>query len=229
MIDMNEKDACNPLLLKNQLCFPLYASARKIVAAYTPFLKEIGLTYAQYVTMMVLWEEKAITMRDLGERLYLDSGTLTPVLKKLESMGYVKRYRKPDDERVVVVEITPDGIALRDKALEVPPCHGLSGEPKRPPVHSGRGGRPEEKAVQDHPFFGRIKNKDCCTFCAAALIFIHFFTTSMFPFCNTTSIWSPLWISPRTILLLTTVSTVWTINLFRGRAPKAGSNPALAR
>ena len=124
MIDMNEKDACNPLLLKNQLCFPLYASARKIVAAYTPFLKEIGLTYAQYVAMMVLWEEKAITMRDPGERLYLDSGTLTPELKKLESMGYVKRYRKPDDERVVVVEITPDGIALRDKALEVPHAMG---------------------------------------------------------------------------------------------------------
>ena len=105
---MNEKDACNPLLLGNQLCFPLYASARKIVAAYTPFLKEIGLTYAQYVTMMVLWEDRTITMRDLGERLYLDSGTLTPVLKKLEAQGYVKRYRKPDDERVVVVEITPD-------------------------------------------------------------------------------------------------------------------------
>ena len=124
MTENPSHNVCNPLLLGNQLCFPLYASARKIVAAYTPFLKEIGLTYAQYVTMMVLWEEKTITMHDLGKRLFLDSGTLTPVLKKLEAMGYVKRYRKPDDERVVVVEITPAGLALRDKALQVPHAMG---------------------------------------------------------------------------------------------------------
>ena len=124
MTENPSHDVCNPLLLGNQLCFPLYASARKIVAAYTPYLKELGLTYAQYVTMMVLWEDRTITMRDLGERLYLDSGTLTPVLKKLEAQGYVKRYRKPDDERVVVVEITPDGLALRDKALKVPHAMG---------------------------------------------------------------------------------------------------------
>ena len=154
---MNEKDTCNPLLLKNQLCFPLYASARKIVAAYTPFLKEIGLTYAQYVTMMVLWEEKATTMHDLGKRLYLDSGTLTPVLKKLEAMGYVKRYRKPDDERVVVVEITPDGTSPPGQGPAGPPCHGLSGEPKRPPVHSRRSGRFERKTVPDSPRTGGIK------------------------------------------------------------------------
>lgn len=121
---MNRNNACNPLLLKNQLCFPLYASARKIVAAYAPFLKKIGLTYAQYVTMMVLWEETVITMRDLGERLYLDSGTLTPVLKRLEALGYVKRYRKPEDERVVVVEITPQGTALRKTAEQVPYAMG---------------------------------------------------------------------------------------------------------
>lgn len=124
MTENPSHDVCNPLLLGNQLCFPLYASARKIVAAYTPYLKELGLTYPQYVTMMVLWEDRTITMRDLGERLYLDSGTLTPVLKKLEAQGYVKRYRKPDDERVVVVEITPDGLALRDKALQVPHAMG---------------------------------------------------------------------------------------------------------
>lgn len=121
---MNKNNACNPLLLKNQLCFPLYASARKIVSAYAPFLKKIGLTYAQYVTMMVLWEETVITMRDLGERLYLDSGTLTPVLKRLEALGYVKRYRKPEDERVVVVEITPQGTALRKTAEQVPYAMG---------------------------------------------------------------------------------------------------------
>jgi DNA-binding MarR family transcriptional regulator len=117
---MIESIKCNPLLLSNQLCFPLYASARKIVAAYHPFLKEIGLTYAQYVTMMVLWEEKSITMHDLGKRLYLDSGTLTPVLKKLEGMGYLTRSRKPEDERVVIVEITKEGMELRKKAEKVP-------------------------------------------------------------------------------------------------------------
>lgn len=121
---MTDKSSCNPLLLGNQLCFPLYASARKIVAAYNPFLKEIGLTYPQYVTMMVLWEEKKITMHDLGKRLYLDSGTLTPVLKKLENMGYVTRSRKPEDERVVIVEITPEGQALREKAEKVPYAMG---------------------------------------------------------------------------------------------------------
>lgn len=121
---MTNNSTCNPLLLGNQLCFPLYASARKIVAAYNPFLKEIGLTYPQYVTMMVLWEEKKITMHNLGKRLYLDSGTLTPVLKKLENMGYVTRSRKPEDERVVIVEITPEGQALREKAEKVPYAMG---------------------------------------------------------------------------------------------------------
>lgn len=121
---MTNNSTCNPLLLGNQLCFPLYASARKIVAAYNPFLKEIGLTYPQYVTMMVLWEEKKITMHDLRKRLYLDSGTLTPVLKKLENMGYVTRSRKPEDERVVIVEITPEGQALREKAEKVPYAMG---------------------------------------------------------------------------------------------------------
>lgn len=121
---MTDKSSCNPLLLGNQLCFPLYASARKIVAAYNPFLKEIGLTYPQYVTMMVLWEEKKITMHDLRKRLYLDSGTLTPVLKKLENMGYVTRSRKPEDERVVIVEITPEGQDLREKAEKVPYAMG---------------------------------------------------------------------------------------------------------
>ena len=117
---MNNIENFDPLLLKNQLCFPLYASARKIVAAYHPFLKAIGLTYAQYVTMMVLWEEKNITMHDLGKRLYLDSGTLTPVLKKLEAMGYLRRYRNPDDERLVMVSITDKGMELRQKAEQIP-------------------------------------------------------------------------------------------------------------
>lgn len=117
---MSDTKEFDPLLLKNQLCFPLYASARKIVAAYNPFLKSIGLTYAQYITMMVLWEVKEITMHDLGKKLYLDSGTLTPVLKKLEALGYLHRYRKPNDERLVMVSITEEGMALRKKAEHIP-------------------------------------------------------------------------------------------------------------
>lgn len=117
---MNTKKNFDPLLLKNQLCFPLYASARKIVAAYHPYLKSVGLTYPQYITMMVLWEEKNITMHDLGQKLYLDSGTLTPVLKKLEAMGYITRQRDPKDERLVQVSLTEKGAALRQKAEHIP-------------------------------------------------------------------------------------------------------------
>lgn len=117
---MIDKQTFDPLLLENQICFPLYASARKIVAAYTPFLKELGLTYPQYITMMVLWEHNKISMRDLGKRLYLDSGTLTPVLKKLEAMSYLKRYRNPEDERILMVSITDEGKALRNEAEKIP-------------------------------------------------------------------------------------------------------------
>ncbi|MCR5536556.1 MAG: MarR family transcriptional regulator [Succinivibrio sp.] len=111
---------CDPLRLDNQLCFPLYASARRIVAAYTPCLKKLGLTYAQYITLMVLWECHSISMHDLGERLYLDSGTLTPLLKKLESAGYVTRERQKQDERVVYITLTQQGQDLRHEALAVP-------------------------------------------------------------------------------------------------------------
>ena len=117
---MNKNNACNPLLLKNQLCFPLYASARKIVAAYAPFLKKIGLTYAQYVTMMVLWEEKEINVKSLGERLYLDSGTLTPLLKKLESKKLISRHRAKDDEMNLIIRLTKEGEKLQEEMLVVP-------------------------------------------------------------------------------------------------------------
>ena len=117
---MIDKQTFDPLLLENQLCFPLYACARKIVAAYNPFLKGLGLTYPQYITMMVLWENNKVAMRDLGKRLYLDSGTLTPVLKKLEAMGYLKRYRNPEDERILMVSITDEGKALRQEAENIP-------------------------------------------------------------------------------------------------------------
>ena len=108
------------LKLKNQLCFPLYACAREMVKLYKPFLDEIGLTYTQYITLMVLWEEKALTVKALGKRLYLDSGTLTPLLKKLEEKGLVSRKRSQEDERNLIVTITEQGAALRERAISIP-------------------------------------------------------------------------------------------------------------
>lgn len=108
------------LKLENQLCFPLYACSKEIIKKYKPFLDSLGLTYTQYITLMVLWEENNITIKTLGERLYLDSGTLTPLLKKMESQGLVTRERSPKDERNVYIKLTERGIALRDQAVEVP-------------------------------------------------------------------------------------------------------------
>lgn len=108
------------LKLENQLCFPLYACAREIVKAYKPYLDRIDLTYTQYITMMVLWEEPKINVKELGKKLYLDSGTLTPLLKKLEQKGLISRERSKNDERVLDIEISKKGIALRDEALSIP-------------------------------------------------------------------------------------------------------------
>lgn len=108
------------LKLGNQLCFPLYACSREIVKRYKPFLDEIGLTYTQYIAMMVMWERKSVNVKELGECLYLDSGTLTPLLKKLESKGYVTRMRSDKDERNLVVAITDEGEKLKEKAVEIP-------------------------------------------------------------------------------------------------------------
>ncbi|MCR5781246.1 MAG: MarR family transcriptional regulator [Clostridia bacterium] len=108
------------LKLSNQLCFPLYAASRKVVSAYTPLLKPLGITYTQYIVFMVLWEKRETTVRELGQTLLLDSGTLTPVLKKLESEGYITRCRDGADERVVTVHITDAGMALREKAATIP-------------------------------------------------------------------------------------------------------------
>ena len=110
----------DPLKLGNQLCFPLYACAKEVVRRYKPFLDELDLTYTQYIAMMVLWEEKSLNVRELGERLYLDSGTLTPVLKKLESKGYITRERSEKDERNLIVTISKEGEALKKQALCVP-------------------------------------------------------------------------------------------------------------
>ena len=106
--------------LEEQLCFPLYACAREIVKAYRPSLETLGLTYTQYITMMVPWEENQVTVKELGRRLHLDSGTLTPLLKKLEEKGYLKRERSTKDERVVIASILPDGMKLKAQAAVVP-------------------------------------------------------------------------------------------------------------
>lgn len=114
---MNKYDA---LKLENQLCFPLYAASKEIVRRYKPFLNDLDMTYTQYITMMVLWEHKELTVKELGEYLYLDSGTLTPLLKTMEKKGWITRCRSKEDERVLNVSITKQGQVLREKALHVP-------------------------------------------------------------------------------------------------------------
>lgn len=113
-------DKYDVLKLSKQICFPLYACSKEVVKQYRPWLDEINLTYTQYIAMMVLWEEKKLNVKELGSRLYLDSGTLTPVLKSLEAKGFLRRYRSEEDERVLNVELTEEGWALRDSARELP-------------------------------------------------------------------------------------------------------------
>lgn len=110
----------DPLLLQNQLCFPLYAAAKETVRCYRAFLDPLGLTYTQYIAMMALWEHKQLTISQLGRMLYLDSGTLTPMLKKMEAAGLLIRTRCAEDERNVMVTLTEKGMELREKALHVP-------------------------------------------------------------------------------------------------------------
>lgn len=113
-------DKYDALKIENQICFPLYACSREIIKQYKPFLDEIDLTYTQYIAMMVLWEKKTMNVKAMGEILYLDSGTLTPVLKKLEGKGLVTRQRSTADERNLVVTITDAGEALKERAVTVP-------------------------------------------------------------------------------------------------------------
>lgn len=112
--------AFDQLKLENQLCFPLYACAKEVVKQYKPYLDEVELTYTQYITMMALWEHGSVNVKTLGEHLYLDSGTLTPLLKKLEQHGLIQRERSGEDERNVVVRLTPAGTALEARAAEIP-------------------------------------------------------------------------------------------------------------
>ena len=113
-------DKYDAIKLENQICFPLYACSKEIVRRYKPYLDEIALTYTQYIAMMVMWDKKSITVKELGECLYLDSGTLTPVLKTLESKGYVSRNRSKEDERVLNVTVTEKGMQLREQAVDIP-------------------------------------------------------------------------------------------------------------
>lgn len=108
------------LKIENQLCFPLYACAKGVIKKYKPYLDKLDLTYTQYITMMILWDKKQINVKSLGECLYLDSGTLTPLLKKLEAKGYITRERSTNDERNLIVSITEKGNDLKQHTVSIP-------------------------------------------------------------------------------------------------------------
>ncbi|MBO4311281.1 MAG: MarR family transcriptional regulator [Lachnospiraceae bacterium] len=112
------------LKLENQLCFPLYACAKAVTRHYKPLLDEFDLTYTQYITMMVMWERKSASVKEVGECLYLDSGTLTPLINKLESKGYISKARSSDDARGVIITVTGEGMKLRDRMVKVPGAMG---------------------------------------------------------------------------------------------------------
>jgi len=117
---MARKPAVDPLLLGNQICFAVYSTAHAFNRFYKPLLDKLGLTYPQYLVMMVLWERDGVPVKDIGEKLFLDSGTLTPLLKRMEAADLVKRTRSTEDERQVLIALTPHGHALREKARAVP-------------------------------------------------------------------------------------------------------------
>ena len=114
------KSRFDDLKLENQLCFPLYAASRNVIREYKPFLDKLGLTYTQYIAMLVLWEKDKVTVKELGEVLYLDSGTLTPLLKKLENKGLITRKRSTEDERNLILSLTKAGQAMREQAAGIP-------------------------------------------------------------------------------------------------------------
>ena len=127
-----EYDYHEAMKLANQLCFPLYAASRQVVGLYTPHLKPLGLTYTQYIVFLVLWEKDGCTVGELCERLMLDNGTISPLLKKMQEAGYIRRTRSETDDRVVVVTLTEAGRAMQEKAKDVPvqvaACMDLSPE-----------------------------------------------------------------------------------------------------
>jgi DNA-binding MarR family transcriptional regulator len=119
-VQMARKQAVDPLLLGNQICFAVYSTAHAFNRVYKPLLDRLGLTYPQYLVMLVLWERDDVPLKDIGEKLFLDSGTLTPLLKRLEAQGLIKRTRSTEDERQVMIALTPKGRALKEEAGAVP-------------------------------------------------------------------------------------------------------------
>ena len=116
-VDYDYREA---MKLDHQLCFPLYAAARNVTGLYTPWLKPLGLTYTQYIVLLVLWEQDGVSVTEIGEKLMLDNGTLSPLLKKMEQAGYVARRRCREDDRVVEITLTEAGKALQEKAKDIP-------------------------------------------------------------------------------------------------------------
>ncbi|WP_025684914.1 MarR family winged helix-turn-helix transcriptional regulator [Paenibacillus maysiensis] len=121
-MDNNNHNEGAVLKLDNQLCFAIYACSREITKLYQPYLEKLGVTYSQYLVLIVLWEREECTVKELGEALYLDSGTLTPLLKRLQNAGLINRKRSTQDERKVLISLTPEGSVLREKALSIPEC-----------------------------------------------------------------------------------------------------------
>ena len=117
-----KKSKYDSLKLQNQVCFPLYACSKELVRQYSPHLKKLDLTYTQYVVMMVMWEKETVSSRELADSTHLDYGTLTPVLKRLEKVGYITRKRSPEDERLLILTLTDAGRKLKDKAVDIPSC-----------------------------------------------------------------------------------------------------------
>lgn len=108
------------LKLENQLCFPLYATSRRITKLYQPLLEEIGLTYPQYIVMLVLWEKDALSIKEIGEQVQLNTNTLTPLLKRMQDLNFITRSRSPEDERIVLVKLTKAGKGMKEKAVQIP-------------------------------------------------------------------------------------------------------------
>ena len=131
-METNENEAYDCLKLENQLCFPLYAASREILRKYTPLLKPLDLTYTQYIVLMVLWEHKEMTVGEVGKKLFLDTGTLSPLLKSMEKKNLIARSRAKEDERIVTIKITEKGMELKKAAAEIPAkmgaCLNLSKE-----------------------------------------------------------------------------------------------------
>ena len=116
-MDYNYKEA---MKLDNQLCFPIYAAARSVISAYTPYLKPLGLTYTQYILFLVLWEKDGLTVGEICSRLKLDSGTISPVLKKLCQQGYIEKSQSTEDERSFIITLTEKGRMLQEEAKDIP-------------------------------------------------------------------------------------------------------------